>query len=91
MISIIETNNQQMISIMKIKQMNIYAIQMNNYTKRFQTNFITKINKWIIMHNGNCRWLARITVSIMKMIIVCVDGAVICIRWEIVVDDAANI
>ena len=34
-----------MISIMKTKQMNIYVIQMNNYTKRFQTNFITKINK----------------------------------------------
>ena len=33
--SIIETNNHQMISIMKIKQMNIYAIQLNNYTKRF--------------------------------------------------------
>ena len=30
---------------MKTKQMNIYAIQMNNYTKWFQTNFITKINK----------------------------------------------
>ena len=30
---------------MKIKRMNIYAIQMNNYTKQFQTNFITKINK----------------------------------------------
>ena len=34
-----------MIFIMKTKQMNIYAIRMNNYTKQFQTNFITKINK----------------------------------------------
>lgn len=32
MISIIETDNQQMISIIKTKQMNIYAIRMNNYT-----------------------------------------------------------
>ena len=70
MISIIETNNQQMISIMKIKKMNIYAIQMNNYTKPFKMNFITKNNKWIIIHNSDCWLLARNTVSIMKMIIV---------------------